>query len=437
MLRGLPGWNEFLTQGRLYAEGRVTRVSTATYHGRGYLVVAHPEGEMRFLGAAKTNKSLPGRAAVRNARHGALDMLRALATLAIFIFHSGAPYVAGDWHISSPSKSFVLTVWNAWLLMWAIPLFFVLSGWSMCLALPVYSVQRLVSERIRRLLIPFLFGVFVIAPPQVYLERLQRGQFDGSFIEFYPHYFNAPYLEIGGVGNFAWMGLHLWYLLMLLVLSLFCLPLFAWLHENSQTPLARRLNLWMTRPLAILAFATPLALIERLFGNVGLGGLTVGRDHAKRPRRSRVGDRRHSCATVARLRGRAGRLWTIQSVMARGAACFCRLVLGHCSDRLRLSLARSKRSGVFYTQRIIVSDLHSASDHHRHCGLPRREGAARCSGEIRGCADIVGGSDACDLHRRDQKIPMDEIVVWDEKDGYVTIGISCVETWPAQAASVT
>lgn len=115
------------------------------------------------------------------------------------------------------------------------PLFFTISGVSTHFALRFYSARQFVAERLRRLLIPLLLGVFVIAPLQVYLERVSRKQFDGSFLAFYPHYFNALYLEIGGAGNFAWMGLHLWYLLMLLVLSLIFLPVFTSLDRYLQT----------------------------------------------------------------------------------------------------------------------------------------------------------------------------------------------------------
>lgn len=51
------------------------------------------------------------------ARHAAFDWLRATTTCGVFVFHRGAPYVAGDWRFSSESKSFALTVWSASLLV--------------------------------------------------------------------------------------------------------------------------------------------------------------------------------------------------------------------------------------------------------------------------------------------------------------------------------
>ena len=206
------------------------------------------------------------------ARYAALDWLRAMATLGVFVFHSGAPYVARDWHFSSESKSFALTIWNASLLVWIMPLFFTISGASMGFALRIHSPCDFVVERLRRLLVPLLFGIFVMAPPQVYVERLSRHQFECSFLAFYPHYFNAPYLEIGGAGNFAWMGLHLWYLQALLIMSLLCLPLFLVVERNWKAQWSGESRRWLRRPATMFLLALPIGAIEWLFGNVGLGG---------------------------------------------------------------------------------------------------------------------------------------------------------------------
>ena len=57
--------------------------------------------------------------------------------------------------------------------------------------------------------------MLVIVPPQVYLERLYRGQFAGSFLDWLPQAFS------GGAypdGNLSWH--HLWFLAYVLVLTL-------------------------------------------------------------------------------------------------------------------------------------------------------------------------------------------------------------------------
>jgi hypothetical protein len=89
-----------------------------------------------------------------------------------------------------------------------------------------------------RLFVPFVFAIFVLSPLQVYLERINHGQFSGSFFQWFPHYFEGLNgLEEGG--NFDVTGLHLWYLIVLFLYSLLFLPLFLLLRSNVGRPIVR------------------------------------------------------------------------------------------------------------------------------------------------------------------------------------------------------
>jgi hypothetical protein len=109
-----------------------------------------------------------------------------------------------------------------------------------------------------RLLVPLVVGIFTHVAVQVYLERVSHHQFVGTFFEFLPHYFNAPY--DGRTGNFAWMGLHLWYLLVLFVFSLLLLPLFRWLKGRGARALSKFGDV-LALPLMVYALAIPIALL--------------------------------------------------------------------------------------------------------------------------------------------------------------------------------
>ena len=114
-------------------------------------------------------------------------------------------------------------MWVSFLGNWLMPLIFVISGASLFFALGSRGVVRFVNDKVLRLLVPLVVGVFTHAMLGVYLERVTTHQFTGSFFAFIPHYFEGWY---GFGGNFAWMGLHLWYLLILFVFSLLLYPLF-------------------------------------------------------------------------------------------------------------------------------------------------------------------------------------------------------------------
>ncbi|MBU2644405.1 acyltransferase family protein [bacterium] len=170
-------------------------------------------------------------AANQEIRRYDIDWLRVLAMLAIFSFHCARFFNAEDWHVKNNRLDFGFTVYVAVLSQWIMPLFFVLSAMSVFYSLQKRSRGEFVKERFLRLMVPLLFGVFVVLSPlQVYIERVTHQQFQGSFWAFYPEYFSGFY---GFGGNFAWMGLHLWYLLMLFLFSLIALPYFQTADKNG------------------------------------------------------------------------------------------------------------------------------------------------------------------------------------------------------------
>jgi surface polysaccharide O-acyltransferase-like enzyme len=156
---------------------------------------------------------------------------------------------------------------------WLMPLFFILSGASAYYALSVRRSGSYLRERIPRLLVPLIFGILALIPPQVYIESVS-GQsetvppFAGSFIEFYPHYFDGFY-AFGGY--FAWMGLHLWYLLVLFIFSLLTLPLFLFLKTEAGKQLISGLATWLTKPGVIFFLPTPLVIFEVMLDPEGVG----------------------------------------------------------------------------------------------------------------------------------------------------------------------
>jgi surface polysaccharide O-acyltransferase-like enzyme len=207
-----------------------------------------------------------------------VDWLRVLGMAAVFLFHSGRFFDTEGWHVKSPQTSEIASFFTLTLaIQWMMPLFFLLSGISTYHSLSLQNWRQFLASRVKRLAVPLLFGVFVvIAPYQVYLERVSHGQYSGSFWSFYPHYFDGWY-GIQKGGNFAWMGLHLWYLEVLFVFSVIALPLFLALRSRTGVRLTTALSTTMKVPGTIFLLAIPIALTEFLansavFRNVA-GGL--------------------------------------------------------------------------------------------------------------------------------------------------------------------
>lgn len=211
----------------------------------------------------------------RSPRRYDLDWLRVCAILAVFVFHCSRFFDTDDWHVKNPTTHFGVQVWVTILANWLMPVIFVISGASLFYATGSRGVARFVIDKVRRLLVPLVVGVFTHVILQVYLERLTHGQFSGSLFAFIPRYFDGWY---GFGGNFAWMGLHLWYLLVLFVYTLLLYPLFRWLLNGVEQGVLRQAGNFLALPGAIYLLALPIAGLRiwldpgTFLGMVNFGG---------------------------------------------------------------------------------------------------------------------------------------------------------------------
>ncbi|WP_115555900.1 acyltransferase family protein [Xanthomonas campestris] len=94
-----------------------------------------------------------------------LDWLRVIAFGLLLLYHVGMYYVTWDWHVKSPTTQLMLE-----------PVMLLSSPWRMSLLLLISGVatafmlrsrpEGLLYRRSRQLLLPLLFGMAVIVPPQ-------------------------------------------------------------------------------------------------------------------------------------------------------------------------------------------------------------------------------------------------------------------------------
>jgi hypothetical protein len=160
-----------------------------------------------------------------------------------------------DFHVQSPVSSRALGTFTVFVWPWVLPLFTLLAGSAAWHALERRSTVAFLRERFLRILVPLLVGTMIVAPPQLYLRRRIRGDFDGTFIDFLPRFFlDGPYPQ----GHLS--ATHLWFLGYLFTYALATLPVFAWLKGDGRTALAaihRRiatgpgLALWLFVPVLV------------------------------------------------------------------------------------------------------------------------------------------------------------------------------------------
>ena len=198
-----------------------------------------------------------------------IDWLRVIGMMIIFLFHNARYFNEDDWHVKNLELSFEMSVFVAILDHFIMPLFFVLSALAAYHALRKRTNTEFIRERVNRLLIPLVVGIFTHCIVQIHIENITHNRFSGTFWQFIPHYFEGWY---GFGGNFAWMGLHLWYLLMLFLFSWMMLTAFRRLQHAHE--FTTRLADGVTKLFGPYLFILPLFITELL---VSTSPETIGR----------------------------------------------------------------------------------------------------------------------------------------------------------------
>lgn len=192
--------------------------------------------------------------ATRARRHD-LDWLRVIAIILLLFFHSAMPYVAEtDWHLQNPETSPLMKEATYFLSRWRMALLFLISGVGTAYALGFRPAAGYVRERARRLFLPLAFGIFVIVPPQIYMERLANGATYG-YLEFWPRVLR---FEAYPAGEFSWH--HLWFIAYLFLYSVAALPLFVWMRSARGRRVRAALERRLAGP-ALYALGIPLGLV--------------------------------------------------------------------------------------------------------------------------------------------------------------------------------
>lgn len=152
------------------------------------------------------------------------------------------------------SKFFSELLWN--LNLWLMPLFMLLAGASVCYTLGKRSNRQYVRERLLHLGFPLIVLLVIFIIPATYWVRSSSGQFDGSLLEFYLHYFEG----VAPDGNFALF--HMWFLVYLLIYALLALPLFQFFASAAGRRLMDKLARASKRTGGIYLFAIPLVIVQ-------------------------------------------------------------------------------------------------------------------------------------------------------------------------------
>jgi hypothetical protein len=146
-----------------------------------------------------------------------LDWVRIAAFGLLILYHVGMLYVSWGFHIKSVHR----LVWLEPLMLavnpWRLSLLFLVSGVATRFMLSKYDRFAFFGARSARLLIPLIFGMLVVVPPQSYDQVVESLGYPQGFIDFYVGHYLAFALQfcpgpciLLPTWNHLWFVAYLW-----------------------------------------------------------------------------------------------------------------------------------------------------------------------------------------------------------------------------------
>lgn len=162
-----------------------------------------------------------------------IDWLRVIAIGLLLIYHVAIAFQ--PWGIMIgfiTNKEPWMSLWTPMMMLniWRIPLLFFVSGMGVYFAMQHRSWGALVGERAKRILLPFVFGMFAIVPIANYIWQRYNG-FEISYA-FHPG--------------------HLWFLGNIFIYVLLLAPLFYLLKRKPDSKFVRALQSMLATPLGLI-----------------------------------------------------------------------------------------------------------------------------------------------------------------------------------------
>jgi len=199
---------------------------------------------------------------VQQTRRYDLDWLRSAAFGLLILSHVGMYYNAGWWFVKSPAATPAIEPFMSLALSWRLMLLFVISGAATAFLL-TRSHRGFLWDRSRRLLVPVVFAVVFIIPPQMYYAAVEQAGYTGGYLEFWGDYLRVARGLCTPVDCFdapTWS--HLWFVAYLWFYTILIWAAATWRPERVDW--ARRMLVRGMRGAGVLLWPILLLVVLRL-----------------------------------------------------------------------------------------------------------------------------------------------------------------------------
>lgn len=149
-----------------------------------------------------------------------IDNLRWLAILLLFPFHAAQIWSGGEYsgfYIWSHTDT-GLYVFSTFVYPWYMTFLFTIAGMSCKYALLKRTSKQFVVERVKKLVVPFFFGLIALVPVMTYIAEVFFNGYAGTYLQQYGLFLTKETDLTGYHGGFT--PAHLWFLIYLFVVSM-------------------------------------------------------------------------------------------------------------------------------------------------------------------------------------------------------------------------
>lgn len=157
-------------------------------------------------------------------RHYGMDWLRIGAFALLIFYHIGMVFVPWDFHIKTAQPMAWVEIPMLLTNPWRLTLLFVVSGYaSRALLSKSAGIRGFLGNRSTRLLIPLVFGMAVVVPPQTWVQLVGQHGYGQSYLWFLSHdYFRFGKLDgiVMPTWNHLWFVAYLWVYTLVLALMM-------------------------------------------------------------------------------------------------------------------------------------------------------------------------------------------------------------------------
>lgn len=174
-----------------------------------------------------------------------LDSIRAWLMLLGIPFHISLIYSGHSWHVNSAEPSWWLTLFNDFIHSFRMQVFFVISGYFSYMLFMRYPLKRWWKVRVERVGIPMLTAIPLLTLPQFIMLQYVKGKADSwHTLSLYEKYNTLVWELIS----------HLWFLLVLVVLTTVSLWVFSRMRKSLEKADKKRLAAMSMGKLTLIFF---------------------------------------------------------------------------------------------------------------------------------------------------------------------------------------